>query len=291
MNIAVGIGGGGLKIAYEIGVIMELQNRGHRIVSSDGVSAGALVTALLIQHEWGLLEAVVKGGGPGDSRMWPALTEDVHRWRTGRELAWPMLTRGLRGVDSMGRNDRLWSNYLSRFIDADRAVIPGYVGCVEWNTPGSPYRSIAHDEHPAAWPRAVWGSATIPVIWEPVHWRDGTYLADGGLRTSVPIDDIMDRIVRGVQAAPDLVMAVPTNVEGQPADDVGPGLDGAALHTIGIMTAQIESDDVAAKPWWPDVPHVILRPTVDLGGTLESTPQTQLDRYEHGKERVREWSR
>jgi predicted acylesterase/phospholipase RssA len=282
LRIALSLGGGGLKIAYLIGVVTELVRQGHTIVSADGVSAGALTTALLIQGDLHILEAVALGGLPGE---YPALTNDVHRLKTGWELR-GMLFGGPDNVDTFARNDRLWSNYLSRLIDPDRITIPGYVGACVWSEPKAPYRSIAHTE--PEWARAVYGSATMPPpLWDPVLWN-GNLLVDGGLRSTVPTDDVMDRIAKDEQDVPDMVLSVPTNRDREPTDLPGRGLDKGLVRTIGVLTSQIEMDDLQPKFWWPSVHHDVLRPTVKLGGTLHSTAQLQRDRYEHGVARVRE---
>jgi predicted acylesterase/phospholipase RssA len=292
VTIHVALGGGGWRAPVHGGFLSRLRELGVEVTGIDGVSAGALATAYAAQGDYDRMRDL----------SLTAMIPDGHRLKTGPELIeeagrvrirlWPPrvdVTIAVNRIQSVGRNDRLWTNYLERDIDPTRVQVPCWVGCTVWCGPDLRYLSIPHTA--GQWARAVWGSATMPLIWESIEWTgtapdsgeiETLQLVDGGLMSVIPLDDAMFHIMHGHAPKPDLVVALGTT-PGNPFLDEPAGLVHGALRTLGTMTAQTTRDDVEPKSWWPsDQAYEVRYIEPDLGGTLDATPELQLARWNQG---------
>ena len=166
------LGGGGTKGAFQAGAEQVLREEGgfewERIF---GVSVGALNGMLLAQGEYRrLLE------------IWRTIRQgDVYR-----KVWWPVIAWRLAVSRKAGIYD---ARALRKTIDKHAAGrpfrIPLYVGRVSL-TSGA--YEVVNSESPDILD-AVWHSATMPVIWEPVG--KGAWV-DGGLRNVTPLGDAID---------------------------------------------------------------------------------------------------
>lgn len=295
MKVAVAFGGGGMKFPFLVGVWQSIVNAGHEIVEVHGVSAGALTVAMAVQ---GKLDDAVR-------LSLETMTHHVHRYFKGSELAWAAI-RGK--LVTLATHQRLRELIEQNIPQVFPAVMPGFVGAVDWDS--GAYLSLAHTA--PNWPCAVLGSATIPPpLWPPVTWHDESgrtrRLVDGGVRTQIPLMDIYDRIFSS-QLNCDFVIAVPTSPAqiGEPEVfvSVKDDIRDASLRTVELLTNQVGRDDITmpmtvnhilaqlpttmggprtedGRPY-KHVPTLIIRPSTDLGGSLETTKEKQRFRFDHG---------
>lgn len=166
------LSGGGTKGAFQVGAEQVLREEGgfqwQRIF---GVSVGALNGLLLAQGEYQrLLE------------IWRTIRqEDVYR-----KVSWPVIAWRLAVLRRAGIYD---ASALRKTIEKYAAGrpfrIPLHVGRVSLLS--GAYELVSSDSPDIL--DAVWHSATLPVIWEPIG--KGAWV-DGGLRNVTPLGDAID---------------------------------------------------------------------------------------------------
>jgi NTE family protein len=182
------LSGGGAKGAFQVGAERVLrEERGYRWDRIFGVSVGALNAALLAQEEYDRLRDA-----------WLQLREeDVHQ-----RYGWPLAVFRLAILKRLGAYD---NTPLRRTIERHAAGrpfrIPAHAGRVSLRT--GAYELVSSDAPDFL--DAVWQSATIPVVWEPVG--EAAWV-DGGLRNVTPLGDALDyspsEVVVIVTGRPDL---------------------------------------------------------------------------------------
>ena len=169
------LSGGGTKGAFEVGAEQVLREEGgfewERIF---GVSVGALNGALLAQREYQRLQGI-----------WRAIRqEDVYRKVWWPVIAWRLAVRRKTGI----YDARVLRNTIEKHVAGRPFRIPLYVGRVSL-TSGA-YEIVSSDAaSPTDMLDAIWHSATMPVIWEPIG--KGAWV-DGGLRNVTPLGDALD---------------------------------------------------------------------------------------------------
>jgi NTE family protein len=165
------LSGGGTKGAFQVGAEQVLREQGgfewERIF---GVSVGALNGLLLAQGEYQRLLDI-----------WHTIRqEDAYR-----KVWWPIIAWRLAVLRKAGIYD---ASALRKTIQKHAAgrpfKIPFYVGRVSLTSGGY---EIVSSESPDILD-AVWHSATMPIIWEPIG--KGAWV-DGGLRNVTPLGDAL----------------------------------------------------------------------------------------------------
>ena len=166
------LSGGGTKGAFQVGAEQVLREQGgfewERIF---GVSVGALNGLLLAQGEHERLLDV-----------WHTIRqEDAYR-----KVWWPVIAWRLAVLRKAGIYDAsALRNTIEKHAAGRPFKIPFYVGRVSLTTGGY---EIVSSESPDILD-AVWHSATMPIIWEPIG--KGAWV-DGGLRNVTPLGDALD---------------------------------------------------------------------------------------------------
>lgn len=273
------LSGGGAKGAFQVGVLAALHDAGYRWSRISGVSVGALNGAMLAQGEIERLEHV-----------WLTLREsDIHRRRSTLGAAWAIL-RGARGVYD---NTPVWK-LIQENVDPARVKTPICVGWVSLAT--GEYVATPHTS--PYFQRAVWASATMPIVWEPVEWEAGLEAVDGGVRNVTPLGDMLSH--------DDVDQVVMINCNPSGVDIAGPmdRIDRIALRTLDLMGNEIAIGDyreamrindlvrqAAAEgvtlrhPSGRPYRHydiTLIEPEQNLGDTLDFSRKAIMERYDHG---------
>ena len=282
------LSGGGAKGAFQVGAEQVLREEGgfewERIL---GVSVGALNGALLAQHEYDRL-----------LKVWQTIRrEDLYRkpW-------WPWLAVRLVILGKAGIYDnRPLRKTIQKHMAGRRFRVPLHVGRV--SLVSGIYESVRSDR--STEPElldAIWQSATMAVIWEPIGPRA---LVDGSLRNVTPLGDALDLnptelIV--LNCSPDQPNAVP------PPRDI---LDAARRSLMDITINEIMVDDVrefvrinslvkqakqkgftlehADGTPYVDCTIAVLRPRVPLGDNLDFSRKAIEERIESGRTVARDY--
>lgn len=274
------LGGGGAKGAFQVGAEEVLREAGgfqwERIF---GVSVGALNGLLLAQRAYQELREV-----------WRTIREeDVYHKVWWPVIAWRLAVQRKAGIYS--------SKPLRKTIEKHGAGrpfrVPLHVGRV--SLVSGAYERVTSDSPEIL--DAVWHSATMPVIWEPIGPRA---LVDGGLRNVTPLGDAMDHnptelvVVNCSPDQPDIV-ARPQDI-----------IEAAKRSLTDITINEIMVNDVrefvrinslvaqAAKHGCVLVNDKgepfrycqigVIRPRISLGDTLDFSRDVIEQRYEAGKE-------
>ncbi|MCP3142384.1 patatin-like phospholipase family protein [Pyxidicoccus xibeiensis] len=277
------LSGGGAKGAFQVGAERVLREvHGFRWERIFGVSVGALNAALLAQHAFKELNDV-----------WLNIREtDVYR-----KFPWPVIALRLGLLRKLGLYD---GTPLRDFIYRNAAgrpfVVPAHVGRV--SLVSGNYELVPSEAKDFL--DAVWQSATMPVIWEPIG---PTAIVDGGLRNVTPLGDALQfgptEIVVIACSSPKLESAkAPANI-----------LDVAKRSLVDITINEILLNDVdtfvrindivrqAYEEGYtlrrPDgVPYrycriTVIEPAKPLGDTLDFSPEMIRMRMRHGEEMAR----
>ena len=226
MRIALALGSGGARGYTHIGVIQELQARGHLIVAISGTSMGAVV---------GGLEAA---GGLEEYTAWVTTLRQTDVWRlldpafTGPGVFW-----GQRVMDRVA--DILAGARIEDLPIPFTAVATDLTNSREvWFQRGS----VA---------TAMRASIGIPSVFTPVV-VGGRLLADGGLLNPVPVDALL-----GVDA--DRTVAV--SLSGRRANDTSTRPVTESADSEGLLgeintlwrKGVLESDTVRSlREWWAE---------------------------------------
>lgn len=291
-NVAAVFSGGGAKIGFHNGVKDYLAEKmGYRFDVVAGVSAGALVAAMVAQGKGELLTEICVN----------LSNEDIY---TGELSPWTLFRIAL-GKDSIFGNKPLQKLLRENVRLADFAI-PCIIGAV--NLYDGEYATFSPSGDQKVWTDedfrlALLASTAIPVVWEPVRLLGGRWV-DGGVRNISPIADVL-------AFEPDEVVIIScSNREPMPA--AGP-LNNAVqigMRSLDIATQEIFENDVEtflrtnrlveeAAAAGVTLHHsdgrpykcyqcLVIEPQIDLGPTLEFSPKLNAERYRHGWDRAKE---
>lgn len=168
------LSGGGAKGAFQVGAERVLrEEHGYEWERIFGISVGALNATLLAQQQYGRLH-----------RVWTTIREqDVYRKFSWPRVAWRLAVRRKLGA----YDHRPLRALIERHAARRPFVVPAHVGRVSLLS--GAYDLVDSDVPEAEFLDAVWQSATMPIIWEPIG--DGAWV-DGGLRNVTPLGDALD---------------------------------------------------------------------------------------------------
>ncbi|MGH7608296.1 MAG: patatin-like phospholipase family protein [Gemmatimonadales bacterium] len=277
------LSGGGTKGAFQSGVEQVLRQEGgfqwERIF---GVSVGALNGVLLAQHAYEQLLEV-----------WRTIRqEDVYH-----KVWWPVIAWRLAVLRKAGIYD---GSPLRKTIQKHAAGrpfrVPLHVGRV--SLVSGAYERVTSDSPEIL--DAVWHSATMPVIWEPIGPRA---LVDGGLRNVTPLGDALDHhpteliVVNCSPDQPEITSAPKDIIEAAKRSLTDITINEIMVNDvrefvrINSLVAQaakhgctLVSD--AGKPY-RHCPIGVIRPRLSLGDTLDFSRELIAERFEAGKEAAR----
>lgn len=287
------LSGGGSRGAFQVGAEQVLRQEGgfdwERVY---GVSVGALNGALIAQGEYQRLVEV-----------WRTIRrQDVYR-----KVWWPFVVLRL----LLGKTGFYDHGVLRRTIEnhvGDRPFkIPLHVGRVSL-TSGA-YEIVPDPDEPGAVPRpamldAIWHSATMPVVWEPIGERG---LVDGGLRTVTPLGDALRLdptelvVLNCGPDHPEVFDKPPANVleaaRRSLADITINEImvnDVREFERVNKLVRQAKQKDVTLWNEEKNRPYVectmhVLRPAVHLGDSLNFEPAELQRRIEYGKATARQF--
>jgi NTE family protein len=279
------LSGGGTKGAFQVGAEQVLREEGgfqwERIF---GVSVGALNGVLLAQGEYQRLLDV-----------WHTIRqEDVYR-----KVWWPVIAWRLAVSRKTGIYDAsALRKTVLKHAEGRPFRIPLYVGRVSL-TSGA-YEIVSSDAPDIL--DAVWHSATMPVIWEPIG--KGAWV-DGGLRNVTPLGDAIDLEPTALV----VVNCSPDQPEpAQPPKDIiaaaKRSLNDIAINEIMVNDVRefvrinelvrqakrkgftLESE--TGKPY-RDYDIGVIRPRMPLGDTLDFSRDVIEQRLEAGRAAAREF--
>jgi len=275
------LSGGGTKGAFEVGAEQVLREEGgyewERIF---GVSVGALNGALLAQGEYQRLRDV-----------WRTIRqEDAYRKVWWPVIAWRLAVQRKTGIYDAGVLRKTIEKHV-----ADRPFrTPLSVGRVSLTS--GEYEIVSSDTASrTAMLDAIWHSATMPVIWEPIG--KGAWV-DGGLRNVTPLGDALDH-------NPTALVVINCSPDEPERAEAPHDIIAAAKRAINdIATNEIMVNDVRefvrinqlvrqarTKGFTLDRPDgqpfrdydiAVIRPKIPLGDTLDFTPAVIEQRLEAG---------
>jgi NTE family protein len=278
------LSGGGARGAFQVGAERVLREEfGYRWERVFGVSVGALNATLIAQEEYERLYS-----------LWRSVREaDVYVKFSWLRIAWRLAVRGKLG---------LFDNRPLRATIEDQAAgrpfrIPAHVGRV--SLVSGQYELIGSDAPDFL--DAVWESATMPIIWEPIGPAANV---DGGLRNVTPLGDALD-------FGPSEIVVLLSSPKALEASDPPRSiLDVAKRSLVEITLNEILVNDVreftrindlvkqAAKHGIvltdPDgrpfryCPILVVMPKEPLGDTLDFSPAMIDHRLRAGAEAARE---
>lgn len=279
------LSGGGAKGAFQVGVEQVLrQEAGFQWDRIFGVSVGALNGTLLAQQRYDRLFEV-----------WQTIREeDVYRKVGWPVIAWRLAVQRKRGIyDGSPLRETI-----ERYAAGHPFRIPLHVGRV--SLVSGLYELVSSDSPEIL--DAVWQSATMPVIWEPIGPRA---LVDGGLRNQTPLGDALD-------FGPTELVVVTCN-----PDEIGPAqaprdIIGAAKRSltditineimvedvrqfvrINLLVLQAQQAGVSllkedGRPF-RYCPITVIRPAEPQGDTLDFSRETIGRRLQAGRDAAHTW--
>ena len=168
------LSGGGTKGAFEAGAEQVLREEGgfewERIF---GVSVGALNGALIAQGEYQRL-----------LNVWRTIRQDD----VYRKVWWPIIAWRLAVQRKTGIYDgSALRKTIEKHVAGRPFRTPLYVGRVSLTS--GDYETVSSDVPEREMLDAIWESATMPVIWQPIG--KGAWV-DGGLRNVTPLGDALE---------------------------------------------------------------------------------------------------
>ncbi|HZA13378.1 MAG TPA: patatin-like phospholipase family protein [Myxococcaceae bacterium] len=167
------LSGGGAKGAFQIGAERVLrEERGYRWERIFGVSVGALNATMLGQQRHAEL-----------AEVWQSIEEkDVYQ-----KYSWPQVAFRVAILKKLSLyDDAPLRRTIDRHAAGHRFRIPVHVGRV--SLVSGQYELVTSDRPEHEFLDAVWHSATMPIIWEPIGPE--AYV-DGGLRNITPLGDAL----------------------------------------------------------------------------------------------------
>lgn len=281
------LSGGGTKGAFQVGAEQVLREEGgfqwERIF---GVSVGALNGLLLAQGEYQRLLEV-----------WRTIRqEDVYR-----KVSWPVIAWRLAVLRKAGIYDASALRKTIQKYAAGRPFrIPLYVGRVSLLS--GTYDLVSSDSPEIL--DAVWHSATMPVIWEPIG--KGAWV-DGGLRNVTPLGDAIDVgpgtlvVVNCSPDAPepaeppkDIIAAIKRSINDVAINEIMVN-DVREFVRINHLVRQARQkgfvlESESGKPYG-DYEIIVIRPATPLGDVLDFSRDLIEQRVQAGREAAREFLR
>jgi NTE family protein len=279
------LAGGGARGAFQAGAERVLREEGgYRWTRIFGVSVGALNATLLAQGEYDRL-----------LRLWQTIREeDVHRTFSWPRVAWRVAVGGRLGF----YDNRPLRDLIREHGEGRPFLVPAYAGRVSLVT--GLYDTVNSSE--PGFFDAVWQSATMPVIWEPVGER--AYV-DGAIRNAAPLGDALD------QEPSEIVVVLNAPKEIEPADPPRHIIAAARRSLAEIAINEIFATDVreflrinalvrqAAEAGvilrrptdgspYSFCPIRVVLPPEPLGHTLDFTPRVVARNLRAGIEAARE---
>jgi NTE family protein len=279
------LSGGGAKGAFQVGAERVLREEGgFRWERVFGVSVGALNGALLGQER------------PGDlAEVWRTIREeDVHR-----KFSWPVAAFRVGILGKLGLyDDRPLRATIERHAAGRPFLIPVHVGRV--SLASGLYELVGSDRPEPEFLDAVWHSATMPVVWEPVG---PAAFVDGGLRNVTPLGDALGFApteIAVILASPRAIEAVPPprnllQVATRSLADVAINEilvnDLREFERINRLVGQAAEQGVtlrddSGRPY-RHVPITVVEPAGPLGDTLDFSPGAIRERLAAGEEAAR----
>lgn len=281
------LSGGGTKGAFQVGAEQVLREEGgfqwERIF---GVSVGALNGLLLAQGEYQRLLEV-----------WRTIRqEDVYR-----KVSWPVIAWRLAVLRKAGIYDAsALRNTIQKYAAGRPFRIPLYVGRVSLLS--GAYDLVSSDSPEIL--DAVWHSATMPVIWEPIG--KGAWV-DGGLRNVTPLGDAIDVgpgtlvVVNCSPDAPepaeppkDIIAAIKRSINDVAINEIMVN-DVREFVRINHLVRQARQkgfvlESESGKPYG-DYEIIVIRPATPLGDVLDFSRDLIEQRVQAGREAAREFLR
>lgn len=277
------LSGGGAKGAFQVGAERVLREvHGFQWERIFGVSVGALNATLLAQRAYKELMDI-----------WMNIREeDVYR-----KFSWPVIAFRLGLLRKLGLyDDGPLRDLIYKHAAGRPFAVPAHVGRV--SLVSGAYELVPHDAKDFL--DAVWHSATMPVIWEPVG-RDA--IVDGGLRNVTPLGDAL-------QYDPtEIVVIACSSPKLEPVKPPANILDVAKRALTDITINEILLNDVDTFVRINDIvrqaheaglelrkpdgsPYrycriTVIEPTQPLGDTLDFSPEVVRARLRHGEELAR----
>ncbi|QSQ28107.1 patatin-like phospholipase family protein [Pyxidicoccus parkwayensis] len=277
------LSGGGAKGAFQVGAERVLREvHGFQWERVFGVSVGALNAAMVAQQAYKELNDI-----------WLNIREsDVYR-----KFPWPVialrigLLRKLGLYDGSPLRDLVYKHAAGRPF-----VVPAHVGRV--SLVSGLYEQVSSDSKEFL--DAVWHSATMPVIWEPIG---ANAIVDGGLRNVTPLGDALEfgptEIVVLSCSSPRIEPAkAPSNI----LDVAKRALTDITVNEILLNDVDefIRINDLVRQAYdegvtlrRPDgTPYrycriTVIEPAKPLGDTLDFSPEMIRMRMRHGEEMAR----
>lgn len=281
------LSGGGTKGAFQVGAEQVLREEGgfqwERIF---GVSVGALNGLLLAQGEYQRLLEV-----------WRTIRqEDVYR-----KVSWPVIAWRLAVLRKAGIYDAsALRKTIEKYAAGHPFRIPLYVGRVSLLS--GAYDLVSSDSPDIL--DAVWHSATMPVMWEPIG--KGAWV-DGGLRNVTPLGDAIDIgpgtlvVVNCSPDAPepaeppkDIIAAIKRSINDVAINEIMVN-DVREFVRINHLVRQAREkgfvlESEAGKPYG-EYEIGVIRPATPLGDVLDFSRDVIEQRVEAGREAAREFLR
>lgn len=278
------LAGGGARGAFQAGAERILREEGgYRWTRVFGVSVGALNGTLIAQRRYDRLQ-----------ELWRTVREgDVYRRFSWPVVAWRIAVRRKLGFYDNSPLREL----IIREGSGHPFLVPAHAGRVSLV---SGTYSLADSSDPE-FLEAVWHSATLPAIWEPVGppaW------VDGGLRNIAPLGDAVDL------DPPEVVAVLTAPAEIEPADRPGSIVDVVRRAVAEIAINEIVLNDVSTfvrinqlvlqaeqqgailrgpdgKPY-RYIPITVVLPQEPLGGVLDFSPDVLAARVRAGEAAARD---
>jgi NTE family protein len=277
------LSGGGAKGAFQVGAERVLREvHGFRWERIFGVSVGAVNATLLAQQAYKELNDI-----------WLNIREtDVYR-----KFPWPVIALRLGFLRKLGLHDGTpLRDFIQRHASGRPFKVPVHVGRV--SLVSGDYELVPCDAKDFL--DAVWQSATIPVIWEPIGPKA---MVDGALRNVTPLGDALE-------FGPTEIVVIACSPPGlEPAKPPATILDVAKRSLVDISMDEILLNDVetfvrindivrqayeaGVTLRRPDgVPYrycriTVIEPAKPLGDTLDYAPDRIRMRMRHGEEMAR----
>jgi NTE family protein len=279
------LSGGGAKGAFQVGAERVLrQEGGFRWERVLGVSVGALNGALLGQER------------PEDlAEVWRTIREEeVHR-----KFSWPVVAFrvGLLGKRGL-YDDRPLRVTIERHLAGRPFRVPVHVGRVSLTS--GRYELVGSDRPEPEFLDAIWHSATMPVVWEPVGPQA---FVDGGLRNVTPLGDALafdpteivvvlasPRAMEAVPPPPDILQVAMRALADIAIDEILVNDVDQFLRVNRLVLQAAEQGaelrDESGRPY-RHVAITVVEPSGPLGDTLDFSPGVIRDRLAAGEEAAR----
>jgi NTE family protein len=277
------LSGGGAKGAFQVGAERVLREvHGFQWERVFGVSVGALNATLLAQQAYKELNDI-----------WLNIREsDVYR-----RFPWAVIAIRIGLLRKLGLYDGTpLRDFIQKNATGRPFMVPAHVGRVSLLS--GLYELVSSDAKDFL--DAVWHSATMPVIWEPVG---PTSLVDGGLRNVTPLGDALEF------GPTEIVVISCSSQKVEPTKPPANILDVAVRALTDITINEILLNDVETFVRINDIvrqaydegvslrrpdgtPYrycriTVIEPAKPLGNTLDFSPEMIRMRMRHGEEMAR----